>query len=106
MGRFLEFGLVRVELDDPYLPNDTYYYRQSFLMRDERYVVLSRYWNDIIVTGVFPILGLTCLNLSIYRKIRNSNKFRQLHDKSCRPSPRSAVLATSNVAMSTQVGKC
>ena len=66
-------------------------------MQDENYVVFSRYWNEIFITGVLPVLALTFFNLSIWRKIRSSHRFRKLHDKS-----KTASFATTSYARQQQ----
>ena len=43
-------------------------------------IQLHRYWTEIVVTGLLPLLALICLNYGIYAKIRKSAKFRRLHD--------------------------
>ena len=42
--------------------------------------MFSRYWTEIIVIGILPLLTLICLNYGIYLKIRKSAKFRKLND--------------------------
>ena len=42
--------------------------------------MFSRYWTEIIVIGILPLLALICLNYGIYLKIRKSAKFRKLND--------------------------
>ena len=42
--------------------------------------MFSRYWTEIIVIGILPLLALICLNYGIYLKIRKSARFRKLHD--------------------------
>ena len=74
-GKFLEYKLVYVEEDN------YYYFSQTFLMADERYIVFSRYWTEIIVIGILPLVALILLNYGIYSKIRKSTKFRKLHNK-------------------------
>ena len=45
-----------------------------------RYIMFSRYWTEIIVIGILPLLALICLNYGIYLKIRKSVRFRKLND--------------------------
>ena len=45
-----------------------------------RYIMFSRYWNEIVVIGILPLLALITLNYGIYLKIRKSAKFRKLND--------------------------
>jgi len=79
-GRFFEFRTEKVLIDT----NETLEVRYSFapteIMSDERYIMFSRYWTEILVTGVLPLLALVFLNYGIYTEIRNSAKFRQSHD--------------------------
>ena len=42
--------------------------------------MFSRYWTEIIVIGILPLLTLICLNYGIYLKIIKSAKFRKLND--------------------------
>lgn len=42
--------------------------------------MFSRYWTEIIVIGILPLLALICLNYGIYLKIRKSARFRKLND--------------------------
>ncbi|TRY73942.1 hypothetical protein TCAL_11824 [Tigriopus californicus] len=81
-GRFLEFELVLPIHNGSSDASGEYNFKQTELMADERYIVFSRYWNEIVVMGILPLLGLILLNYGIYTKIRKSNKFRKLHDKS------------------------
>lgn len=81
-GRFLEFELVSSVENGSSEAVGEYNFKQTDLMADERYIVFSRYWNEIVVMGILPLLGLILLNYGIYTKIRKSNKFRKLHDKS------------------------
>ena len=41
--------------------------------------MFSRYWTEIIVIGIFPLLTLISLNFGIYLKIRKSARFRKLN---------------------------
>ena len=38
--------------------------------------MFSRYWTEIIVNGILPLLALIGLNYGIYLKIRKSARFR------------------------------
>merc|ERR1719295_1912563 len=49
-------------------------------MSDTRYVMFSRYWTDLIATGLLPLIALVALNYGIYVKIRKSVKFRENND--------------------------
>ena len=40
----------------------------------------SRYWTDLIATGLLPLIALVALNYGIYVKIRKSVKFRENND--------------------------
>ena len=42
--------------------------------------MFSRYWTEIIVIGILPLLALISLNYGIYLKIRKSARFRKLND--------------------------
>ena len=42
--------------------------------------MFSRYWTEIIVNGILPLLALIGLNYGIYLKIRKSARFRKLND--------------------------
>jgi len=53
-------------------------------MQEEVYVIFTRYWNDIVLIGVLPILALTYFNQRIWCKIRSSRRFRRLHEKAGR----------------------
>ncbi len=87
-GRFFEYELTSSPVPGADGDNDSssssymHDYAQSRLMMSEDYVVFSRYWNEIFITGVLPIVALSFFNLSIWRKIRSSHKFRKLHEKS------------------------
>ncbi len=45
-----------------------------------RYIMFSRYWTEIIVIGILPLVALIGLNYGIYLKIRKSARFRKLND--------------------------
>ena len=47
-----------------------------------RYIMFSRYWTEIIVNGILPLLALIGLNYGIYLKIRKSARFRKLNGTS------------------------
>ena len=87
LGKFFEYQLVRTKLEPKDNETSTIAvrtdYKQTTLMQDERYIIFSRYWTEIVVIGILPILALIMLNYGIYVKIRKSTKFRKLHDKSC-----------------------
>lgn len=53
----------------------------SELLGDHMYTVFSRYWTEIIVSGLLPLLALIVLNHRIYVKIRKSAIFRRLNDR-------------------------
>ena len=40
------------------------------MYEDKQYITFSSYWDDIVVTGLVPILILAWLNLKIYLKVR------------------------------------
>ena len=44
--------------------------------------MFSRYWTEIIVNGILPLLALIGLNYGIYLKIRKSARFRKLNGTS------------------------
>lgn len=77
-GRFLEFrnSMVFDGIRNISVP----IFEPTELMADERYIMFSRYWTEIIVIGILPLLALICLNYGIYLKIRKSARFRKLND--------------------------
>ena len=46
----------------------------------EKHTLDSRYWTDLIATGLLPLIALVALNYGIYVKIRKSVKFRENND--------------------------
>lgn len=50
------------------------------MLQDKRYILFSRYWIDLGLIGIFPVVSLILLNYGIYTKIRKSTRFRKLHD--------------------------
>ncbi len=52
-------------------------FQTAAILSDERYIMFSRYWTEIFVTGFLPLVALVYLNYGIYVEIRNSKKFRQ-----------------------------
>ena len=45
-------------------------YQTTKMYEDKQYITFSSYWDDIVVTGLLPILILAWLNLKIYLKVR------------------------------------
>ena len=58
--RFFEMKLI----------NDNSAYWTTDLMENPDYVLFSSYWNDIIVTGLLPLVLLCYLNLRVFIKIK------------------------------------
>lgn len=58
--RFLHFKLV---------DNYTDYWTTS-IMEDPLYIRFSSYWDELITTGILPLLALIYFNLRIYLKVR------------------------------------
>jgi hypothetical protein len=58
--RFLHFKLV---------DNYTDYWTTS-IMEDPVYIRFSSYWDELITTGILPLLALIYFNLRIYLKVR------------------------------------
>ena len=61
--RFFEMKLI----------NDNSAYWTTDLMENPDYVLFSSYWNDIIVTGLLPLVLLCYLNLRVFIKIKVSS---------------------------------
>ena len=57
--RFFQFKLV---------DNGTEYWTTS-LMEDPVYIRFSSYWDELITTGILPIVSLIYFNLRIYLKV-------------------------------------
>ena len=47
-------------------------YHTTEIMENTDYTTLSAYWDDIMITGILPILVLAFLNLRIYLKVSSS----------------------------------
>ena len=76
--RFFEFQLVRLE-------NETIDYDTTNLSEDPMYVQFNAYWNELLVTGLLPLISLVIMNFRIYLKIRASSNFAQSFEKySCK----------------------
>ena len=60
--RFFEMKLI----------HDNSAYWTTDLMENPDYVLFSSYWNDIIVTGLLPLVLLCYLNLRVFIKIKVS----------------------------------
>jgi hypothetical protein len=73
--RFFEFQLVRLE-------NETIDYDTTNLSEDPMYVQFNAYWNELLVTGLLPLISLIIMNFRIYLKIRASSNFAQSFEKS------------------------
>ena len=78
-GRFFEFTTNKEHIQSNESTEMKYSFGPSEIMSDERYIMFSRYWTEIIVTGALPLIALVFLNYGIYSEIRNSAKFRQDH---------------------------
>jgi hypothetical protein len=87
IGRFFEFRTEETAGDDGNATAGLLYsFVPTEIMGDERYIMFSRYWTEIFVTGVLPLVALVFLNHGIYSEIRNSAKFRQKHDRCSAPA--------------------
>ena len=76
--KFFEFQQVRLE-------NDTIDYDTTDLSEDPIYVQFNAYWNELLVTGLLPLILLVIMNFRIYLKIRASSNFAQTFDRhSCK----------------------
>jgi hypothetical protein len=62
--------------------------------------MFSRYWTEIFVTGVLPLVALVYLNYGIYVEIRNSKKFRQNPEMKS-PPPRNVRKCTTRLRISS-----
>ena len=63
--------------------------------------MFSRYWTEIIVIGILPLVALIGLNYGIYLKIRKSARFRKLNDGFVvrfgrRPKPEDMLASTTS----------
>lgn len=74
--------------------------RTPEILSDERYIMFSRYWTEIFVTGVLPLVALVYLNYGIYVEIRNSKKFRQNPEMKS-PPPRNVRKCTTRLRISS-----
>ena len=98
VGRFLEFqtsqtvaaNVSRTSIDP------------TPFMGDERYVMFSRYWTEIIVIGVLPLIALVALNYGIYVKIRKSVKFRNTNEQNAGKRG-TGSMSTTNGSLPTQI---
>ena len=72
--RFFEFQLVRLQ-------NETIDYDTTKLSEDPMYVQFNAYWNELLVTGLLPLILLIIMNFRIYLKIRASSNFAQSFEK-------------------------
>lgn len=68
--RFFELQIVHVE-------NGTLDYDTTNLSEDPTYIQFNAYWNELIVTGILPLILLVIMNFRIYMKIRVSASFAQ-----------------------------
>ena len=72
--RFFEFQLVQQD-------NKTWDYDTTNLSEDPTYVQFNAYWNELLVTGLLPLISLVIMNFRIYLKIRASSNFAQSFEK-------------------------
>ena len=72
--RFFEFHLVETV-------NQTWDYDTTRLNENPMYVQFNAYWNELLVTGLLPLILLVIMNFRIYLKIRASSKFGQTFAK-------------------------
>ncbi|QQP49426.1 Uncharacterized protein FKW44_010101 [Caligus rogercresseyi] len=79
-GKFLEYRWF--DYVDPVTNVTTIYADITTLMKNEHYVVFSK-WQEIVLTGILPLLALIILNYGIYTKIRKSTKFRKKTSGNC-----------------------
>ena len=68
--RFFEFQLVETK-------NKTWEYDTTKFNENPMYVQFNAYWNELLVTGLLPLILLVIMNFRIYLKIRASSKFGQ-----------------------------
>ena len=101
IGRFFEFRTEKINETDP--GEDQYSFVPTDIMGDERYIMFSRYWTEIFVTGVLPLLALVFLNYGIYSEIRNSAKFRQNNDRCGAQQPVNKIEKMSKVQIRSTV---
>ena len=71
--RFFEFQHVQ--------ENGTVDYDTTNLSEDPMYVQFNAYWNELLVTGLLPLILLVIMNFRIYLKIRASSNFAQSFEK-------------------------
>ena len=71
--RFFEFQLVYHTLNN----NTILDYDTTNLSEDPMYVQFNAYWNELLVTGLLPLILLVLMNFRIYLKIRASANFTQ-----------------------------
>lgn len=101
IGRFFEFRTEKINETDS--DEDQYSFVPTDIMGDERYIMFSRYWTEIFVTGVLPLLALVFLNYGIYTEIRNSAKFRQNNDRCGGQQPMNKIEKMSKVQIRSTV---
>nr|XP_040569928.1 FMRFamide receptor-like [Lepeophtheirus salmonis] len=79
-GKFLEYRWY--DYFDKVTNTTTLYADITTLMKNEHYVIFSK-WQEIVLTGILPLLALIILNYGIYAKIRKSTKFRKKTSSNC-----------------------
>ena len=72
--RFFEFRLFETQ-------NNTWDYDTTTLNEDPMYVQFNAYWNELLVTGLLPLILLVIMNFRIYLKIRASREFGKTFTK-------------------------
>ena len=65
--RFFEFKLI--ELDE-----NTMYYDTTTLNENPYYVQFNSYWNELLTTGIAPLIALCYMNMRIFIKIKVNTK--------------------------------
>ena len=75
--RFFEFHLVTAEINGTVMWD----YDTTRLNENPMYVQFNAYWNELLVTGLLPLILLVIMNFRIYLKIRASSKFGQTFAK-------------------------
>ena len=79
--RFFEFQLVKKRNGNEENSTITLDYDTTNLSENPMYVQFNAYWNELLVTGLLPLILLVIMNFRIYQKIRASSNFAQSFDK-------------------------
>ena len=79
--RFFEFQLVKKRNSNEENSTITLDYDTTNLSENPMYVQFNAYWNELLVTGLLPLILLVIMNFRIYQKIRASSNFAQSFDK-------------------------